>query len=297
VTGSLRRDLPDYVLLGHICRDLHGDMERPGGTVLYAGVTALRLGRRVGIVTSHGSELTLPSELADAEIVNLPARETTTFRHRYESTGRVLTLVARASNITADDVPELWRSAEIVHLAPVAWEVDHEIALLRPPEHDRDLAPLAAASTLVATVQGWLRRATDSGVIAPAIDEISSLPLPTLAAVVLSADDVQDNDQILTSIAARCPIVAVTRARAGCTLYTRGIPTEIPPWPAHETDSTGAGDVFATAFFIRLRETGNAPTSARFAAWVAARSVEGEGVSSIPTRQQVEQALADLAQA
>ncbi len=274
---------PDYVLVGHVCRDVLGQTERPGGTVLYAGVTALRLGRRVGIVTSHGPDLVLPEELAEAQVINIFAPETTTFLHQHEPTGRVLTLTARAGNITIADVPVAWRTAQIIHFAPVAWEVD------------RDVGPLHGASMLVATPQGWLRRATDTGNITPAIERLASLPMEALTAVVVSSEDVGEHEQLVAAIAARCPVVAVTRGPEGCTLYTGGVPAQIPSWAAHEADSTGAGDVFATAFFIRLSETGDPAISARFAACVAARSVEGEGVARIPTRQQVEHELAQRA--
>jgi ATP-dependent Clp protease ATP-binding subunit ClpA len=61
---------------------------------------------------------------------------------------------------------------------------------------------------------------------------------------------------------------------------------------AIERDPTGAGDVFAAAFLIQLGETGDALEAARFAACVAAGSVEGRGASQIPTREETERRLA-----
>jgi sugar/nucleoside kinase (ribokinase family) len=56
-------------------------------------------------------------------------------------------------------------------------------------------------------------------------------------------------------------------------------------------DPTGAGDVFATAFLIRLAETGDPGQAARFANVTASFSVEGWGMAAIPTRLQVEDYL------
>ncbi len=65
----------------------------------------------------------------------------------------------------------------------------------------------------------------------------------------------------------------------------------MPAFPATERDPTGAGDVFAAALLVRLHETGDPLDAARFAARVAAASIEGRGVSMVPTRVEVERWL------
>jgi sugar/nucleoside kinase (ribokinase family) len=55
-----------------------------------------------------------------------------------------------------------------------------------------------------------------------------------------------------------------------------------------EVDPTGAGDVFAAAFLIRLHETGNNFEAARFASAAAALSLGGSGISAIAGRAQIE---------
>jgi sugar/nucleoside kinase (ribokinase family) len=62
-------------------------------------------------------------------------------------------------------------------------------------------------------------------------------------------------------------------------------------------DLTGAGDVFASAFLVRLDETAQSSgvedpwEAARFANAVASFSVEGQGISAIPSREQVDEYL------
>jgi len=60
-----------------------------------------------------------------------------------------------------------------------------------------------------------------------------------------------------------------------------------PPRPARLVDPTGAGDVFAAAFFIRLSQTRDPWEAARFATQVAARSVTRRGMESTPTREEM----------
>jgi hypothetical protein len=49
----------NYLIIGHLTRDLTPDGPRLGGTAAYAGLTASALGLRVGIVTSWGAEIPL----------------------------------------------------------------------------------------------------------------------------------------------------------------------------------------------------------------------------------------------
>jgi sugar/nucleoside kinase (ribokinase family) len=88
------------------------------------------------------------------------------------------------------------------------------------------------------------------------------------------------------------PIVAVTRGWRGLWLHTREGVREVPSLPRSEVDPTGAGDVFATSFFLRYHETGDAVEAAGFAACAASCAVEGLGTSSLGDRAEIERRLA-----
>ena len=62
-------------------------------------------------------------------------------------------------------------------------------------------------------------------------------------------------------------------------------------FPETEVDPTGAGDTFASAFLIRLHETGDIDEAARFGAAAASLSISGIAAEAIPTRAQVEDRL------
>jgi sugar/nucleoside kinase (ribokinase family) len=323
---------PDYLLIGHLTKDLVAEHDpggaaastrptqvaawRPGGTVLYAGVTAHRLGRRVAIVTRHGPDLAPLADLAGIQVHTEPSHATTTFA--FAPTGhRELRLVARGADITSADVPEKWRRAPIVHLASVFGEV--------PPA----VATIFDTSWIGATAQGWLRglahrasasswphsappqassnragevdlhpgsgRPGDEGEVQDRLSILLSA-LKSVNAVVLSEDDLAEWSGVPTALgtealAEQVPLLVVTRGALGSTVFHAGRAFHIPAFPAHEVDATGAGDVFAASFFIRFAETTDPLESARFASCVAAFSVEGIGVSHIPPRQRVVEAL------
>jgi sugar/nucleoside kinase (ribokinase family) len=61
-------------------------------------------------------------------------------------------------------------------------------------------------------------------------------------------------------------------------------------------DATGAGDVFAAAFFIRLQATRDPWEAARFATSIASRSITRPGLEGIPTRAEIESSLMEVLQ-
>jgi sugar/nucleoside kinase (ribokinase family) len=59
-------------------------------------------------------------------------------------------------------------------------------------------------------------------------------------------------------------------------------------------DATGAGDIFAAAFFVRLNQTRDPWEAARFATCLAAQSVTRVGLNGIPTREEIESCLMEV---
>jgi sugar/nucleoside kinase (ribokinase family) len=112
--------------------------------------------------------------------------------------------------------------------------------------------------------------------------------LPRLRAAVVSIVDVEDDWTKAKEWAALTPILVVTQDKHGCTVLHRGEAVSIPPRPARIVDPTGAGDVFAAAFFIRLFETGDWRHSAYFANVTASMSIERLGAEGAPYRDEIE---------
>ncbi|WP_437965656.1 PfkB family carbohydrate kinase [Sorangium sp. So ce260] len=273
---------PDILLIGHVTCDLLGadpqGGHRLGGAVSFAAVTSARLGRAPTVITRAAPSTDLSGLPAEAEVVVLPSPATTTFANVYTEQGRVQTCHARALPITSRDIDVRLRRPRAALLGPLVGEIDPDVAGIF------DDATLVAAAP-----QGWMRRWDDAGrVYGKRWDDAEEI-LPWLDAVVLSQEDIEHDLSRLEPIFERVPLVVVTESRDGCTLYRCPdsgaiVETKIPPRPAREVDPTGAGDVFAAAFMIRLEETGDPVQSARFANITASFGVEHVGMAGIPGR-------------
>jgi sugar/nucleoside kinase (ribokinase family) len=263
---------PAFVAVGHVTLDRFGEGTRPGGSALYAAVTAHRLGLTAGILTSHGDHFPLEAIPPQIEVVSVPAGETTTFEHAVQAGRRRLRSTAVARPLAAEQVPADWLDADLVLLAPVLGEVDPS------------LAETFADATVAASAQGWLRTAGPDGAIVPQPWTPSPRLLSRLQALVVSAEDVQGQEERLLDWVQRLPIVAVTAGARGALLYVNGERYEIRPRPAAEVDATGAGDVFTATLLVEYREHGDPWQAATAAACAASLAVEGEGWSRVPDR-------------
>jgi sugar/nucleoside kinase (ribokinase family) len=245
--------------------------------VTFASLTALALDYTPGIVTACAADLDL-SPLADLPLACQPAPHSTTFENIYTSSGRIQYLRARATPLDAGAIPLHWLRAPVVHLAPLAQEVDPALA-----------ASFAGALVGV-TPQGWLRRWDAEGLVtnsAEAWPQAAEV-LARASATVTSIDDLAGDWAIAERWARHAPVLVVTESAAGCTVFVRGQGARQFRAPVvTEVDPTGAGDVFAAAYFINLYETGDPWASAKFANQVAARSVTRPGTTGVPTREEV----------
>jgi 1D-myo-inositol 3-kinase len=272
---------PDFVAIGHVTLDRFGDSTRPGGSALYAAVTAHRLGLSVGLLTSHGDDFPLDVIPSKIEVVSVPAAETTVFEHRHDPGGRVSHVRAAASPLTIDDVPEDWREASLTLLAPVVDEVDPMIATLFT-----DGAVGAAA-------QGWMRQVKPDGLVAPSPWRSPERLLQSVQALFLSREDIRGQETQVVEWFQRMPVGVLTADREGALLFVNGERYEVQPRPAREVDPTGAGDVFAATFLVSYQRGGDPWLAAAAAACAGSLAVEGEGWSTVADRALLDAALVE----
>ena len=290
---------PGYVVVGHITRDLlsTGD-SRMGGTATYAAVTAARLGYRVGVLTSARPDDVPRQWLASASedtigtdghiaIACVSSPCTTTFENVYIKGQRRQIVRNVAAPLTADDIPASWRGADILHLGPVAAEVS-----------ETSWGSIGA-SLLGLTPQGWMRRWGADGQVWP----VGWQSAPTFAAmsgservsggpiVVLSIEDMGYDRECIRSLEHQFALVVVTTGRLGASVFWRGTRHDVPAYASREVDLTGAGDVFATAFFIRMHEGEDPVRAACFANAAASLAIQEPGLCGIPHRQDVKRQM------
>ncbi len=271
---------PDFVAVGHVTLDRFGDQVRPGGAALYAAVTAHRLGLTAGVLTSHGDDFPLEAVPPQIEVVTVPAACTTVFEHRVAEAGRGLVVGAAARPLLAADVPEDWREASLVMLAPVIAEVDVDMVTAFPE------------ATLGAAAQGWLRTVGPGGAVMVQPWTPPRALLGRLQALFVSAEDVRGHEALVTEWIQRLPLAVVTGGQHGALLYVNGERYDVRPCPSREVDATGAGDVFAAAFMACYRTEGDPWQAAEAAACAAALSVGAEGWAAVPDATTLARALA-----
>lgn len=274
--------MPDYLLIGHMTADLTPNGRIPGGTVSYAVQTAAAFGLRVGLLTSAatGDEL-LDSLKSYAEIESIPAQETTTFENIYSSAGRVQYVRGVAAPISAAELPVRFAAAPLVHLAPIAGEIDPQIA-----HSFKD-------ATVLLTLQGWLRRWDGDGRVHfkrwydPDV-------LKSINIVVFSEEDIVESPQLEQEFAGSVEHLFVTRAEKGGTYYHNGVPTDYTTPQVELVNPTGAGDVFAAALLASLPALDHDLNAAiRVAARLGATAVTRFALEGSPTRYEVEAAVAE----
>lgn len=273
----------DYLLIGHVTVDITPSGPRLGGTASYSALAARSLGLRVGIVTASAPDAPL-GELAGLPIVSAPSEYSTTFENIQTPEGRKQILHRRAAPLDYELVPAAWRAAPIVHLAPLAQEI--------PP----GLARQIATSLVGLTPQGWLRAWDEAGHIHPCTWNNAEQVLPHIGAMVISREDVGGDEEQIEFFAHHVRILAVTEGAAGSVLYWHGDRRRFPAPKMREVDATGAGDIYASAFFFRMYTTRDPWEAARFATQFAAYSVTRPGLEGIPTQSEVQTCLMEILQ-
>ncbi len=273
----------DYLIIGHLTRDLLPNGTRLGGTAAYASLTARALGLRVGILTACEDCLATPElEREGIRVVGMHAGETTTFENIQTPNGRIQYLHSVAPTLDLSMVPEAWRSTPIVHLGPVAREVDPTLAREFPD------------SLVGLTPQGWLRTWDEKGRVSFADWPEATFVLQNANAAVISIEDVRGDESIIEEMASSIRVLAVTEGPNGARLYWNGDLRRFRPPHMEEIDPTGAGDIFAAAFFIRLQATRDPWEAARFATNLASYSVLRYGLDGVPRPEEVQAVMAEV---
>lgn len=271
----------DFLVIGFVVQDVVPDGFTVGGTATYSSITARNLGRKPGIVTRLAPDFIIPEVLHGVEVHRVPSAHTTTFHNIYHAGHREQFIRALADAIQPEDIPAVWNGTPIVHLGPLARELDTRFAKLFPKAH------------VGVTPQGWLRQWDETGRVRLRLWDEAQDILPHVDVLVLSEEDLNGDAALMDEYIRLTHIAIMTQGPRGCMVYVDGKGTQVPGFPVQEIDPTGAGDVFAAAFLIRLEETHDPIQAARFANATASFCVQGPGVTTIPMRAQVELRLAE----
>ena len=110
----------------------------------------------------------------------------------------------------------------------------------------------------------------------------------------MSVEDISRDLELVEEMSHHTRILCLTEGESGAVLHWNGDRRRFRPPMMDEVDGTGAGDIFAAAFFVRLYHTRDPWEAARFATQLAARSVTRIGLNGIPTSQEIEESLMEV---
>jgi hypothetical protein len=272
----------DYATVGHVTVDVLEDgTRRPGGSAFYAALQAARLGLRAAIFTRGRPaevQALLAPHRAELDLHVQAAPRTTTLRTRWQGGERHQQVLAWAGPIA----PPARIDTGILHLAPVA----RETPASRPD----------GAGFLGFTPQGLARAWGADGHVrheaGPPV--LAALALAGASdALVISEQERAGCAALLQAAARGGALVAITAGGRPTTLLVAGAGPLSLPVAAREPprDELGAGDVFAAAFFVALREGAPAAAAARFGQAAAAVRMRGLGAGAIGARAALEREL------
>ncbi|WP_456432721.1 PfkB family carbohydrate kinase [Thermosulfuriphilus sp.] len=273
---------PSYLIIGALTRDVTPEGFRYGGSVLYAGLTAQALGYELKIVTTCSREEPLERLFPGVQIFLQASAETTTFVNLESPQGRKQQILTLATPINIGDLPQDFRQADIVHLAPVA-----------------DECPLGAekifsSQFLGASIQGWLRGWDKKGLVfrKKAPEEAFS----SFSALVMSREDIDGELDYAKSLAQKGPLVVVTQDKDGALLWQENQWLHLPAPRVSVVDPCGAGDIFSAVFFSALFEGLETKQAVALANCLAARSVSRQAMESIPLAKEIKDCYHQIGQ-
>ena len=260
---------PEFISIVHVTYDIYPGERLIGGSAVYSSLTACKLGLSTGIITSRGLDFSCDGLLKGINIAGSLSPHTTTFHNSYYQGKRNQTINEIANRIKKAQVPSGWNKAKIVHICPVADEVDQEIF------------NIFKDSLVGLTPQGLMRRWDEKGQVYPKkwipISKVSSL----VDVLIFSEEDIEAFPEALEEYKSLINIVILTRGAEGSILYWRGKEFIFSAFKTEEKDPTGAGDVFTAAFLVKYYQTDDPIESSRFANCVASFAVEEKGTAGI----------------
>lgn len=276
--------IPEYLVIGHFAVDRTPEGPMLGGTVLYGALTAARLGAKAAVLTS-GNLDKLDADLRrqldriaeEVDLVIQSSDDNTSFTNTERAGRREQELHSWAGEIDLSGVPPAWRSADVIHLAPVAQEIDA-----------RSVGRLSGRF-LGCTPQGWMRTwdSQRMGMVRPQPLRLPSDLLSRIDGLVVSSEEYANARDVVEAVGRRALSVVTTGPR-GAILMDRGSSRDLTPFPSKIVDPTGAGDVFAAALFVMRGRREGVARSARYAVAAAGLSLQGHGLTAIPGIEEIE---------
>lgn len=268
----MKNNIPSFLTIGHICKDLTKSSYSIGGTAFFAALAAKNMRLTPSVITK--TDPVIASKLSDLNIqcLNIPTKTPTIFHNQDKKDKRVQHLLQAATKIPATILPKDWKTTPIVLLSPIINEVGFNF-----------FNAFAKTSLLGACLQGWIRK--------PIKKLIHYKNVPTdkriLRATVLfaSKEDFQNNEEEFWKLQNK--ILILTNGPNGCTIKTKNTFTRIPSIKIKPVNTIGAGDIFAASFLIHYFASHNPIEAALFANISAAKAISAKTIFEMPKLKEI----------
>lgn len=241
-----------------------------GGSVYFLAKTFKNLGISSTIISPYGTDF--PGKyLSKANIIPTePEFKKNLLFKNYYSNGKREQKIANYEeylNFAWSQKLKLTpKDADILIIAPVLNNID-----MQEIKKIRDHFPKSFFCLLP---QGFYRQIDPQGKICKSEMSMPADFIKTFDFICLSADDISDADGKGSYWSKMGPIVIITRADKGSSLYTGGHKTDMKAFSlSHVPNPTGAGDIFAAAFTFAYLKSKNIYQSMLFANATAAISL------------------------
>ncbi len=250
-----------YLIIGALTRDIHPNGWTQGGTGTFASRALAGWDAQITIISPLDPfmQIELPPQ---CRLIRLPSMETATFQNTYQGDARQQWIHAVPDPIHWSAISTWTRSADIVHLAPLAGEMTN-----LPPRAMFDSAFIGL------TAQGLLRTWNADGRIHAQAWQPTKHELNQIDAIVVSEEDVAGDEMLVQHWADSGVIAALTRGSRGATVWHNGTRYNLNAVPTDVRDPTGAGDVWAAAFFWQLKHGADVQSAGAWACEQAARRI------------------------
>jgi len=267
----------DYLCIGHVCQDIVEEGFALGGSASYCSIAANSLGKKAGVLTSFGEDFQFLSTFQDIAIHNKKASKTTVFENVYHPTHRTQYIFERANTILLKDLPTSLKNVGLVHLAPIADEVDFSLKSAFHPD-----------TIIAATPQGWMRQWNEkTREISPKIMDWSLLN--GIDILILSDEDIAGYEHLFPTIIEHTKIVVLTRGEQSATVHFDKKQLDFPVYATKIVDPTGAGDTFATGFLVKYLATKDITQAMAYGHVVASFCIEAKGLEGLKNLEKVEE--------
>ena len=272
------------LMVGPVTIDHIGGRQQPGGPVSYGAAVATAFGLRARILTIASAEADLsPLEGHDVELVE--DRGTVTFAFTDGPDGRAMRVPEQPSRpLAASDLPDAWSTPSTFMIAP----------LIRGDVDVDSFVPIARSASRVGVIMQGLQRELVGDEVQITLPRDNSFIRTCSCSYSLFRSRREAGkwtDKQTEAVAKSGATLVTTLGSEGAEIQRGEHRFAVDPFPLDaEGDSTGAGDVFATALILALDAGEQA--AAQIAAAFAAASVEQVGPQPLPTLDEIKQRIA-----